>query len=81
MKSRSNIFRLAREAVAQYETTTPGTKLAETLNKITTPLFDRIVAIVHENRTLAELRDMLLPKLMSGELHVRHTGRFSTTNS
>lgn len=36
-----------------------------------TPLFDRIAANVIESRTLAATRDMLLPKLMSGEIRVR----------
>jgi type I restriction enzyme S subunit len=35
------------------------------------PLFDRIAANRCESRTLAELRNALLPKLISGELRVR----------
>ncbi len=35
------------------------------------PLFDRIAANRRESRTLAELRDTLVPKLISGELRVR----------
>ena len=34
------------------------------------PLFDRILANVRESRTLAQTRDLLLPRLMSGELRV-----------
>lgn len=34
------------------------------------PLFDRIRAAVNENRTLAETRDYLLPRLMSGAVRV-----------
>jgi type I restriction enzyme, S subunit len=37
---------------------------------VTAPWFDRIDGLNHENRTLAKLRDSLLPKLMSGELRV-----------
>lgn len=37
---------------------------------VTTPWFDRIDELNQENRTLAALRDSLLPKLMSGELRV-----------
>ena len=33
-------------------------------------MIDRIIANIHESRTLAELRDALLPKLLSGELRV-----------
>ena len=39
--------------------------------EIAQPLIDRIVAAARENRTLAETRDYLLPRLMSGELRVR----------
>jgi type I restriction enzyme S subunit len=35
----------------------------------------RIVAGIHESRTLAVLRDALLPKLISGELRVRDAER------
>lgn len=37
---------------------------------VTAPWFDRIDELNLENRTLAALRDSLLPKLMSGELRV-----------
>jgi type I restriction enzyme S subunit len=33
-------------------------------------MIDRIIANIHESRTLAALRDALLPKLLSGELRV-----------
>ncbi len=35
------------------------------------PLVAKLVANPKESRTLAELRDALLPKLISGELRVR----------
>jgi len=34
-------------------------------------MFDRLVANVHEKNTLGNLRELLLPKLMSGEIRVR----------
>ena len=37
------------------------------------PLYQRIIANIHESRTLAALRDALLPKLLSGELPVPYT--------
>ena len=36
------------------------------------PLFERIVKNQQESRTLAALRDTLLPKLISGELRTCH---------
>jgi type I restriction enzyme S subunit len=38
---------------------------------LVTPLFEQIRANLHQSRTLATLRDTLLPKLLSGELSVR----------
>jgi type I restriction enzyme S subunit len=35
------------------------------------PMVRRIVCNIHESRTLAALRDTLLPKLISGELRVK----------
>ena len=34
------------------------------------PLFDKVLANSNENRTLAVARDLLLPKLMSGEIRL-----------
>jgi type I restriction enzyme S subunit len=36
-----------------------------------TPWFDMIAANSRESETLAALRDLLLPKLMSGEIRVK----------
>ncbi|TSE29530.1 restriction endonuclease subunit S [Tepidimonas taiwanensis] len=40
------------------------------------PLFDQIVSNAQESRTLAQLRDTLLPKLISGELRVKDAEAF-----
>jgi len=40
------------------------------------PLVDNIFRNCHESRTLAALRDTLLPKLISGELRVKDAERF-----
>jgi type I restriction enzyme S subunit len=41
-------------------------------DKQVTPLFKQVHANLHQSRTLATLRDTLLPKLLSGELNVRN---------
>lgn len=38
---------------------------------IASPMIEKIVAATHESRTLATTRDLLLPKLMSGEIRLR----------
>jgi type I restriction enzyme S subunit len=44
--------------------------LMESFEATTSPLFTRILANIEESRTLAATRDLLLPKLMSGEIRV-----------
>jgi type I restriction enzyme S subunit len=40
------------------------------------PLFNKLLALNRESRSLAQLRDTLLPKLISGELRVRDAEQF-----
>ncbi|MDF3605762.1 restriction endonuclease subunit S [Paracoccus sp. DMF-8] len=56
--------------MGSYEVTLPSPKIAAAFEQITRPWRERIVSSVHESRTLATLRDTLLPRLMSGELRV-----------
>ena len=49
---------------------TPPEDVISCFSKHTKPLFDKIKVLLQESRRLAELRDTLLPKLMSGELKV-----------
>jgi hypothetical protein len=51
-------------------TPTPsGATSAPTTAKVA-PLYTQVTANLHQSRTLATLRDALLPKLLSGELPV-----------
>jgi type I restriction enzyme S subunit len=46
--------------------------VAEAFGRAIKPLFVRSSAAIRESRTLATLRDTLLPKLISGELRVKN---------
>ena len=48
----------------------PPDRTIATLGEVVAPLIDRIVRNELESRTLAQTRDLLLPRLMSGELRV-----------
>ena len=48
----------------------PNAEMIERFSNNTSPLFEQIRTIQQESRRLAELRDTLLPRLMSGELKV-----------
>lgn len=56
--------------MSKYEVIKPPLTLVKTYNEMTKPLFELIQQNIHQSRTLAELRDTLLPRLISGELRV-----------
>ena len=56
--------------MARYEIVLPPKFVAEAFTALTGPWIERIIAAIHESRTLAHLRDTLLPKLISGEMRV-----------
>ncbi|WP_295456167.1 restriction endonuclease subunit S [uncultured Thiodictyon sp.] len=45
--------------------------LIEHFERMVEPLFTRMLANIEESRTLAQTRNLLLPKLMSGEVRIR----------
>ena len=49
---------------------TPSDQVMQAFDQVVRPLYERIVECARESRTLATLRDALLPKLISGELRV-----------
>jgi len=54
----------------------PAHKLIATYHFSVSPLFEDILTNMRESRTLAQLRDTLLPKLISGELRVKDAEAF-----
>ena len=63
--------------MTRYQVVLPPEPMAAKFSKMTQPSVDRIVASIHESRTLAALRDTLLPKLISGELRVPDVERIA----
>jgi type I restriction enzyme, S subunit len=49
----------------------PPNVLMNAFDRITSAMFDRVSENGTESRTLAETRDLLLPKLMSGEIRIK----------
>lgn len=56
--------------MAKYKLMIPPDALAHCFNSIVAPKLEKIRVNMEESRTLAETRDLLLPRLMSGELRV-----------
>jgi type I restriction enzyme S subunit len=60
----------------RYGVCLPDGAALEAFNAIVDPLLDRVIANVHESRTLAATRDSLLPKLVSGAIRVKDAEAF-----
>jgi type I restriction enzyme S subunit len=61
---------IQRHHLAQAKVAVPHSALLALADQIMVPLIDAIVSRSSESRTLATLRDALLPKLISGELRI-----------
>jgi type I restriction enzyme S subunit len=57
----------------------PPDAMVEAFDRLSKKLTDRLFAACHESRTLAALRDALLPKLIRGEIRVKDAQRFLNT--
>jgi type I restriction enzyme, S subunit len=56
--------------ISRFEVALPPKELATEFTERIHPLLDRMLCNIHQSRTLAVLRDTLLPKLLGGELRV-----------
>ncbi|KXV70267.1 hypothetical protein AD951_03340 [Acetobacter malorum] len=62
---------ITRQTFSTISTTLPSLRLAQHYEDMVSKYFERILVNCQESRTLAQLRDLLLPKLMSGEISIR----------
>jgi type I restriction enzyme S subunit len=75
-KTTGSVFpSLSAPDIKNFPIILPPAELVERFSGAAEPLVERIQHNVRESRTLAELRDALLPKLLSGELRVPATGK------
>jgi type I restriction enzyme S subunit len=66
----ANVLHLLPARITNYMTSIPPTGLQNEFVKKVMPLFDLIDNLQQKNELLAKARDLLLPRLMSGELEV-----------
>jgi len=59
---------ISKGIVEETQVVLPSAALVERFGELVSPLFERWISNLHQSRTLATLRDTLLPKLLSGEL-------------
>ena len=67
---------ITRDTLAGVSVVEPRAELIKSFEKRVSPSLERIRTGLMESRTLAALRDTLLPKLISGELRIKDADRF-----
>jgi type I restriction enzyme S subunit len=76
MTGTSGRQRVQADSLAHFRMPLVSQSVAEAFGRAIKPLFVRSSAAIRESRTLAQLRDTLLPKLISGELRVKDAEKF-----
>lgn len=66
----TNQTELSRGQIGEAEIMVPSHSLIQQFEEFATPLFRQIATLVDQNQKLRTARDLLLPKLMSGEIAV-----------
>jgi type I restriction enzyme S subunit len=66
----TNQTELSRGQIGEAEILVPSHSLVQQFEEFAAPLFGQVVALMEQNRKLRAARDLLLPRLMSGEIAV-----------
>lgn len=69
----STVLHLAKEAVPSFSIALPLKESLQSFEQLAEPLHAYANSVIGEIRTLSSLRDILLPKLISGEIRVPYT--------
>ena len=67
---------ISQQDVRDHRVIAPLAAIARAFHDLVGPLHQRRVNLIRESRTLAALRDALLPKLIRGEIRVKDAERF-----
>jgi type I restriction enzyme, S subunit len=73
MAGTSGRQRVPNDCFGAYKVVEPSALVADAFGKQTTQFMKQIKSLDEESKTLAGLRDALLPRLLSGELQVQNT--------
>jgi type I restriction enzyme, S subunit len=74
-KTGTTVIHLGKADIDTFRVLKPVPDVLEAFGKLIDPADRRIVSTAVESRTVADLRDTLLPKLISGQLRVGDAGR------
>lgn len=66
----TTVIHIGKKDFDAFEIVLPDNETLEKFDDITAPMIEQMVSNLFENKKLAELRDVLLPKLMNGEIEL-----------
>ena len=72
-KTGTTVSHLGKSDIDRFLFLTPPLDIVKAFSEIVNPMLNEVVNRSKESYRLSELRDILLPKLMSGEIKVLHT--------
>jgi type I restriction enzyme S subunit len=71
----STFLEISKSSFRPIPVIDPGEQIFANFDKLVRPIYSKLVANECQSRTLASIRDTLLPKLISGELRVKDAER------
>jgi type I restriction enzyme S subunit len=74
MTGSSGRQRVPADSLSHFTIAKPNKEVAVQFGRLVKPIFQRAREAAEESRTLAFLRDALLPKLISGEIRLNSKG-------
>ena len=72
----STFLEISKSSFRPIRVVSPSAPIMDAFDRVSRPMYRKVVENERESRTLAALRDALLPKLISGEIRVKETERF-----
>ena len=72
----STFLEISKSSFRPIRIVAPSAPVMDAFDRVTRPMYLKVVELEHESRTLAALRDALLPKLISGAMRVKDAERF-----
>jgi len=66
----TTVIHLGKGDIDGFKVVVPVQEILDTFSAATTPLYEEVVANKQQTRVLANIRDALLPKLISGEIRI-----------
>ncbi len=75
----STFMEISKANFRSIHAVAPSISVMEAIDRLSRPLYRKVVEHERESRNLAALRDVLLPKLISGEIRIRNAERLIET--